>query len=226
MTVLFDVDGTLVDTWELYIEAYLRTFEPHLGRRITFQELRALRPRSERDVLSRTVPEIPLDRVHRQFLDHYGALHPERFGGVYPGARELLEALRGRGIPVGIVTGKSRGAWRITGDAAELGSFEAVVCDDDVVEPKPSAEGLRTALEHLGAEAGDAIYVGDSVSDAKAARTAGVAFAAALWAKGREELEAFRAAVREEGAWAELHRPPELLDRMERDAGTGMGDGG
>lgn len=226
MTVLFDVDGTLVDTWELYIEAYLRTFEAHLDRRLTFEELRALRPRSERGLLSRTLPDLPLDRVHGDFLDHYDRLHAELFGGVYDGAAELLDALRRRGRRVGVVTGKSRGAWRITREAVELGSFEVVVCDDDVPEPKPSPAGLRTALERMEVEADGVVYVGDSVGDAGAARRAGVRFAAALWPKAPGEVEEFRARIRDEGAWAELERPADLLAALDGDPGTGAGDGG
>ena len=226
MTVLFDVDGTLVDTWELYIEAYLRTFERYLGRRLTFEELRALRPRSERGVLSRTLPERSLDRVHDDFLDHYARLHDELFEGVYRGAGELLDALRSRGVRLGVVTGKSRGAWRITREAAELGSFEAVICDDDVPEPKPSPAGIRTALDRMGVGPEGVVYVGDSVGDAGAARRAGVRFAAAVWPKDASEVDDFRVRVREEGAWIELERPGDLLDALDGAAGTASGGGG
>lgn len=226
MAVLFDVDGTLVDTWELYIEAYLRTFETHLGRRLTVDELKALRPRSELGVLSRALPEVGLERAHGEFLRHYRGLHPERFGGVYPGAREVLEALRTRDLSLGVVTGKSRGAWQITRDAAELGGFDAVVCDDDVPEPKPSPAGLHRGLRALGAEPEGAVYVGDSVGDAEAARRAGVRFAAALWPKAPGEVDDFRRRVREAGAWSELERPEELLELLGPEPGTARGDGG
>ena len=50
--VLFDVDGTLIDTWDLYIETFLRALEVHVGRRLTLEELAALHPTSYRAMRS------------------------------------------------------------------------------------------------------------------------------------------------------------------------------
>jgi HAD superfamily hydrolase (TIGR01509 family) len=209
--VLLDLDGTLVDTWDLYIECYLRTLEPYTGRRLTYDELRALHPTSELRAFSRAVPADRVGEAHAEFLRYYRLLHAELCGGVYPGVAEALAAIRAAGITVGLVTGKSHGAWAVTRDLLSLGDFAVFVGDEDVREPKPSPEGLRIAIQRLGVLPGDAVYVGDSVNDATAAREAGLRFVAALWAKSPEELPGFLERVRAEQIWAEAATPADLV---------------
>ena len=210
--VLFDLDGTLVNTWALYLESYLRTLEPYAGHRLSLDELRTLHPSSEVRALHSLVPADQVAAAHATLLEHYRALHDELFAGVYPGVVAMLDALRQKGLPLGIVTGKSRGAWAITRAQSGLGDFAVFVGDDDVAEAKPSPEGLCLALRRLDLPAGDALYVGDSLQDAVAARDAGVRFAAALWAKRPGDVPEFLRMVREVGVWAELAEPGSLLD--------------
>jgi HAD superfamily hydrolase (TIGR01509 family) len=212
--VLFDVDGTLIDTWDLYIECYLRTLEPYAGRRLSYDELRALHPTSELRAFGRAVPAERVAAAHAEFLRHYRLLHAERCGGVYPGVPEALAELRAAGITVGLVTGKSHGAWAITRELLSLGDFAVFVGDEDVAEPKPSPEGLRLALGRLGIEPPGAVYVGDSVNDAEAAWAAGLRFVAALWAKSAEELPGFLARVRRHAVWGEATTPAALVDLL------------
>jgi HAD superfamily hydrolase (TIGR01509 family) len=209
--ILFDLDGTLVDTWALYLEAFLRTLEPYLGRRLSVDEMRTLHPTSEVRALGHVVPADLVGDAHAALLGHYEALHATHFAGPYPGVPEMLDALRALGCTLGIVTGKSSGAWAITHRAAGLGEFAVFVGDDHVREAKPSPDGLHLALERLEAAPGQVLYVGDSVSDAQAARDAGIRFAAALWAKRSGDVPAFLGRVREVGCWAELPDPRRLV---------------
>jgi pyrophosphatase PpaX len=213
--VLFDLDGTLVNTWALYLEAYLRTLEPYAGRRLSLDEVRQLHPSSEVRALESLVPADEVPHAHATLLEHYGGLHGELFAGVYPGVVALLDALRAKGLTLGIVTGKSHGAWAITHPQSGLGDFAVFVGDDDVTEAKPSPEGLRLALHRLDVPAEEALYVGDSIPDATAARDAGVRFAAALWAKRSGDVPEFLRRVREVGAWAELAEPGSLLELLD-----------
>ncbi|HSB70104.1 MAG TPA: HAD family hydrolase [Candidatus Methylomirabilis sp.] len=213
--VLFDLDGTLVDTWDLYVEAYTRTLAPHVGRRLTLDELIALRPISELRLLRGALGPGEAVTAQRDFLGHYRCLHPTRFGGVYPGVRQMLTSLRDLGFRLGIVTGKSRGAWEITAEAADLGEFDVLVTDEEVARAKPDAEGLSLALTRLESPAEAIVYVGDSVVDAQAARAAGVRFVAALWPKAEAEVVHFLTQVRQVGTWAELTSPAGLVDLLE-----------
>jgi phosphoglycolate phosphatase-like HAD superfamily hydrolase len=206
--VLFDLDGTLIDTKRLYLECYRRAVEPRLARRPTDEELMALRPRSELRFLGALVPPSELDACLTDFWTHYDALHATHFGGVYPGVPELLARLRESRHPLGIVTGKSRRSWDITAPIAALGPFDVVVLDDDVRAAKPDPHGIRIALERLGTPPARAIYVGDTVSDVLAARAAGVLPVAATWGR-RSDPGGFAERARAEGARV-VHRPDEV----------------
>jgi phosphoglycolate phosphatase/pyrophosphatase PpaX len=208
--VLFDLDGTLVDTWDLYIEAYTRTLEPHFGRRISLAELRALGPTSELRLLRRALAGADVAGAHARFLAHYRELHCTHCAGVYAGVPEMLAALRGMPLRLGLVTGKGRAAWEVTAQEIQLGGFDVVVTDEDVAQPKPDPEGLVRALDQLGLLAEDAIYVGDSEGDCRAAHGAGMRFAAALWPKAFDEREGFLQRVRAIGVWRELEVPLDL----------------
>jgi phosphoglycolate phosphatase/pyrophosphatase PpaX len=209
--VLFDLDGTLFDTWDLYIEAYIRTLEKYVGRRLSQAELIGLHPVSESGLLRSVVGDSRLADAHREFLGVYRTLHGALFGGIYPGIMEMLAGLSQQGFLLGIVTGKSKAAWEVTSTAIGLGKFHAVVTDDDVDQPKPNPAGISLALQRLGLGPEEAVYVGDSTGDAKAARAARVRFAAALWPKAPEEVEPFVRAVGEYGPWGIFRMPEDLL---------------
>lgn len=226
-TVLFDLDGTLIDTWWLYVRAYQLCLAPHFGREPSLEELAALKPTSEVRLLGNAVGGAALPGYHRAFLAHYERLHDSLCEGPYPGVPDLLAALRGRGVRLGLVTGKSRGAWEITAARCALGPFEVVITDEDVRQPKPDPEGLRRALADLAVEPPQAWYVGDSLADLDAAQAAAMPFAAVLWCKGAEEREAFAVAARERGARACLEQPAALLAMLEPEpAGADQRGGG
>lgn len=219
--VLFDLDGTLIDTKRLYLECYRRAVEPRLARRPSDDELMALRPRSELRFLGELVAPTELDACLTDFWKHYDALHASHFGGVYDGVPELLRDLRAAGHPMGIVTGKSRRSWEITAPIAALGSFDVLVLDDDVPAAKPDPHGIRVALERLGTPPERAVYVGDTLSDVLAARAAGVLPVAATWGR-RSDPQGFADRAAAEGARV-VHHPnevPSLLDSLGRSRRT------
>lgn len=187
--VLFDLDGTLLDTWHLYMEAFRRTLEPHFNRRLSDADIMALQPHAEQRVLLDLIQEVDFTSYFERFLTHYSLLHDSLFGGPYAGVLDMLHALRAQGAVLGIVTGKSRDAWRITATRLEEGFedlFDVVLTDDDVRDPKPSPEGLLLALDVLDLQPSRAVFIGDSQRDRQAARAAGLPFGAALWPRGAE----------------------------------------
>lgn len=181
--ILFDLDGTLLDTKRLYLECYGRAVEPHLGRRLAPEEIMRLKPRSETALLRDLVGEEALDACMERFHEEYSRLHETHFDGIYAGVVELLAELRESGVPMGLVTGKSRRAWESTPVRETLGAFEVLVFDDDVTSPKPDPEGLVAALNELDAKPQETAYAGDSMGDIRAARAAGITPAAILWSR-------------------------------------------
>ena len=208
--VLLDLDGTLIDTWDLYVRAMERTLEEIGHEKIPVDQLASLRLNSEPRLLGYFVPQDEVGSAHQRFLANYHALHASCFGGVYPGVPELLTTLRNRGFRTGIVTGKSRGAWEITRHYVRLGEFDTLVCDEDVSMPKPDCEGLVKAMKNLGVSPSESIYVGDSKDDLEAATTAGVGFLAARWSKTEAEISSFDKAAAEIGPYTAVDYPGEI----------------
>jgi HAD superfamily hydrolase (TIGR01549 family) len=190
--VLFDLDGTLIDTYRLYLECYRRALEPHLGHAPSDEEIAARRPSSERRFLTGWLGEEAGAACHADMRRHYRDLYAAMTEGVYEGVPEMLAGLRSAGLRLGIVTGKGREAWDITRAATELGGFDVVITDDDVHAAKPDPGGLLAAARALGIAPAQAVYVGDSVVDMKAGRAAGMRIGAAMWSKTAPgEPEAF-----------------------------------
>lgn len=181
--ILFDVDGTLIDTYRLYVESYRRALAPYLGYAPTEAEMLERHPSSELRFLRDWVGAEHADACHAALCRHYGELHATLAEGAYEGVREMLSHLRSAGYPLGVVTGKGRVAWETSSEHLGLGDFAAVVTDADVEHPKPHPEGLRLATGALGLPPRAVLYVGDTLDDLAAGRAAGTRVAAALWPK-------------------------------------------
>lgn len=196
LAILFDLDGTLIDSYRLYLEAYGRALEPILGRRPSREEIAARRPSAERRFLEDWVGAAHVDSCHDALCTHYAELQGALGEGVYEGVREMLLALSSAGYPLGIVTGKGRRIWEITAPLLPAQLFRVVVTEDDVDHPKPDPAGVLLAAEALQVEPKRTVYVGDSHSDLAAAERAGALSAAALWAKtDPEDHSSFVAAL-------------------------------
>lgn len=192
--IIWDLDGTLISTKRLYLEAYRRALAPYIGKVLTDEEILGHRSRSEIRYLRSQARE-QYDACLRDFREHYATLHDTHFGGVYPGVVDVLNELRARGMKMGIVTGKSRSSYEVGLATADLGQFDVLVMDDDVEEPKPHPEGILAGLHALGIDGGQAIYIGDSITDIEAAHAAGTTAAAALWSRDNEQRTRFIGAL-------------------------------
>lgn len=212
--VLFDLDGTLIDTKSLYIEAYRQAVEPYIREELTRDDIKALRPTSELAFLRAIVHDDHYEACLADFYTVYESLHDHRFPGVYRGVPEMLDGLREAGIPLGLVTGKSRRSWEITRAVVELAApFDALVFDDDVRAPKPDPHGLELAVESMGVAPERALYVGDTMTDMEAARAAGLRPIAALWAFDAERRTLHLERIRDVDA-TPIDRPEELLELL------------
>lgn len=190
-----DFDGTLIDTWRLYLESFRRSLQPHFQRLLSDPEILAYQPIAERRLLQDIVEHAHAGDYFESFLSHYRSLHETHSDGLYPGAVDMVNGLRAEGYALGIVTGKSRDAWNTTFAHLKLKPFDVVITDDDVTDPKPHPEGLVAALHALDVEPSHATYIGDSLPDCHAAHAAKIRFGAALWSKSAEEKGLFRKAV-------------------------------
>lgn len=214
--ILFDLDGTLINTWDLYIEAYKLTAQPYIRKPLKEQDIAFLKPSTEMEFINRllSASETEKDSAYKRFITHYSNLHDRLFKGKYEGVDEMLDQLRGAGYRLGIITGKSRKAWNVTRRKSDLGTFDTVITDDDVDQSKPHAEGTFKALHDLRLDSSEVLFVGDTFTDYTTAKNAAVEYAAALWAKNKEELEEFKEKTAGDSNFFHLYEPDDLFDLL------------
>jgi pyrophosphatase PpaX len=190
-TILFDLDGTLIDSVRLILDSYHHTLAAH-----------GLPPRTDEDWLRGVGTPLAVQfadcQDDRATLDaliatyrEYNLAHHDRMVTVYPGVVAAIERIRAAGRKTGLVTSKNRsGALRGLALARLEQAMDVLVCADEVTNPKPHPEPVEKAMSLLEADPATTVYVGDSIHDMLSGRAAGVRTAAALWGPfGRSHLE-------------------------------------
>ncbi len=178
--VVFDLDGTLVDSVELITVSFQHAIREVLGREMSREEAITWvgRPLREQMVLFSPEHADELVRVYREFNHR----EHDRMLTLYDGILNLLAGLETAGAKVGLVTSKSRDTTQMAFDLTGIESyFDATVCSDESSGNKPSPDPILRCLDLLGVDAADAAYVGDSPADMQAARAAGVDAIAVTW---------------------------------------------
>lgn len=202
-TVLFDLDGTLIDSTDLIVDSYHHTFRSHGLPVISREEiiegigtpLVAVfgRISGNADEIARWIA------TYREFnLAHHDLrIRP------FPGVEAMIRRLHSTGRPIGIVTSKNHsGARRGLRLAGIEECISVVIGADNVTNHKPHPEPVQRALETLARLPEDAYFIGDSHHDIASGRAAGVSTVAVTWGPiGRERLE--------------LHAPDHITDTVE-----------
>ncbi|HVZ49782.1 MAG TPA: HAD-IA family hydrolase [Gemmatimonadaceae bacterium] len=188
--VLFDMDGTLLDSIALIVESAVFAFEGREGPRPTRAEWQALIGTPLDSMLARwaTGPddvEFLRARYRRFQVDHH-----DRFVRLYDGVADVVRELHARGHPLAIVSSKlDRGIRRSMDHFKLTPYFDAIVGIESTTNHKPHPEPVHFALARLGIAAHEAVFVGDSPHDVEAARAAGVRVVAVTWgAYSRAEI--------------------------------------
>ena len=189
--VLFDLDGTLIDSGSMILASFRHATRTVLAREIPDEMLLAQVGGATLDEQMRALDPARVDDLVASYREHNGPLHDE----LQPcaGVVDVLERLHGEGRRLGVVTAKRQSTVGLAFRVLPLAHlFDAVVASDDVQRGKPHPDGILRALELLGASPREAAYVGDSPYDVEAAKRAGVASVAAGWGgiHTREKLEA------------------------------------
>ncbi len=188
-TVLFDLDGTIIDTNQLIIDSFMNimrdvpltreTIIPHMGTTLENQ----LR------VFSGLEDVRELEQAYRT----YNLAHHDSMVKPFPYVQEVVKDLHASGIRLGVVTTKIRPTSMKVLQMFDLYRYmDAVVTVTDVTHPKPHAEPVLKALELMGADPETALMVGDSPADIQSAKNAGVHAAAVAWSlKGETVLSGY-----------------------------------
>jgi pyrophosphatase PpaX len=175
------MDGTLTQTNQLIYDSFNYIAEKYRGRTYSIPEITAMFGPPEEDALLSIVKKEEIGPVMKEYLAFYRRHHAER-ARLFPGITEILQWLTSCRVKVALFTGKGRETTGITlEEFGILPYFDVVITGNDVVNHKPSAEGIRKILEILSLDPRHVLMVGDAVSDVKASHEAGVRIAAVLW---------------------------------------------
>jgi len=206
-TVIFDLDGVLVDSFAVMEQAFAFAYQAVVGDgRPPFAEYREHMGRYFPDIMD--AMGLPRDMEEPFVLESARLAREVR---AYPGVPQTLERLRGLGVATAVATGKSGVRARSLLEGLDLARWlDVVVGSDEVPRPKPAPDIVLECLRRLGRPADDAVMVGDAVNDLLSARTASVRTAAALWGAGDPEK------LRAEGPDFALERLDELLGLVRR----------
>ncbi len=182
--VLFDLDGTLVDSAPDLCNAVNRVVADLGHVPVPLSRLREVVSKGGRAMLAAALPQLTdaqRDPLLAPFLAHYGAALAVD-SVLFDGVAELLAALEARQLRWGIVTNKPEGLARgVVAGFGWTGRSAVLIGGDTLPRRKPDPDQLLLACEQLGLAPSDVVYVGDDLRDIQAAQAAGMVSVAALW---------------------------------------------
>lgn len=180
-TVLFDLDGTVVDTRELIRQSHRHAITSVLGRDMPDDELLANVGRPLIEQMAAFDADRAQDLLEAQRAWNHA--HTAELIRPYPGVAEMLAGLKAAGCHTGVVTSKSGPTVQMAFDALpEVAEhIDVLVAVEDTPVHKPGPDPVLLALARLGVDAADACYVGDAPFDIAAGRAAGVTTVGVTW---------------------------------------------
>jgi pyrophosphatase PpaX len=192
-TILFDLDGTVVDSGAIILASMRHATREVLGRDYSDKELlQAVGGPGLEAQMSALAPD-RVDQLVDVYRAHNEPLHDEL--EACAGMEDVLVQLHDEGRRLGVVTAKRRSTVELAFARVPLGHlFETIVGGDETSRHKPDPEPLLLGAERLGADPTATAYVGDSPFDMRAAKAAGMFAVAVTWGRihERERLEAER----------------------------------
>lgn len=180
-TVVFDFDGTLADTLPIVYKSFQHIFETYRKEKKTDEDIKAMFGPAEDDIIRKHFEadqvDAAIEKYHGYYWDHHDSW-VERSLEI----EELLDFIKQNGLQLAIMTGKGRRSLDLSLKALEMEDlFEMTVTGDEVMRPKPDAEGILKILKALDTAPEEAVFIGDSDVDIKAGKSAGVETVGVQW---------------------------------------------
>ena len=205
-TVLFDLDGTLIDSGAMILASFRHATQTVLAREIPDEELVAAVGGATIHEQMRSFDPDRVEELVEVYRAHNIPLHEEL--EAFDGVDELLATLAAQGRRLAVVTAKRRRGVDLAFEVLGIGRyFAAVVSAEDTERHKPDPEPVLLALSRLGAHPSEAAFVGDSPFDVGAGKAAGLFSVGVSWGGLHSEER-----LREAGADVVVHDRAELLD--------------
>ena len=204
--VLFDLDGTLIDSGAMILSSFRHATRTVLEREIPDEELAALVGGMNIREQMKTLAPDRVEELVRVYRAHNEPLHADL--QAFPGVEDLLGELSAQGRRLGIVTAKRRRTVDLAFAVLPIERFfDVVVTSGDTERHKPHPDPVLLALERLDANGARAAFVGDSPFDVGAGKAAGTFTVGVSWGGLHPEERLVEA-----GADVVVHKPEDLLD--------------
>jgi len=215
LSVIFDLDGTLVESAPDLTQATNQILARHERRPVTVDEVRHMVGRGARVMIESAmrltgdpISRVELDYMLPDFLTYYRA-HIADHSHTFPGVTEVLDQLKGQGCKLAVCTNKFEDMSRDLLDALAISRyFDDIVGSDTLEHRKPHPGHILGTLERIGGTPQNAVMVGDSPNDINAAKAAGVKSIAVTF--GYTDVPA-----RDLGADAVIERYRDLVPELE-----------
>ena len=207
-TILFDLDGTLLDTLVDLAESVNAMLAKEGYPERSMEEIRSFLGSGAKMLIWSSLPEGTGEAEAERCLEVYRPIYKRNMNNhtrPYKGIMGLLEALKQRGVRMAVVSNKPDRPCVELVQNLFRNYIDVAVGDSDERPRKPDRAAVDEALKRLGARTEDAIYVGDSEVDVQTARNAGLPCVCVTW--GFRDREVFE----EEGAEHIIDAPTELL---------------
>lgn len=177
--ILYDIDGTLINTLDMNMYPLMRIIEEELGEKWTFQQV--LRFSSQPGL--QTMDDLGIrdkEKTYARWVRYVNEYDP---GAIpYEGIHSILHAFQEAGIRQAAVTSKMRNQFDIDVARNGLADFlETTVLADDTLRHKPHPDPIWECLKRMGLSAEDVLFIGDAITDLQSAQNAGVDFGFAAW---------------------------------------------
>jgi HAD superfamily hydrolase (TIGR01549 family) len=208
--VIFDLDGTLVDSNELHVLAWQETFR-HFGKEIPLERLREQIGKGGDQYLPVFLNEQEMREFGAQADEYRGEIFKKKYLSQvrpFPKVRELFERVRAEGRKIALASSGKEDEVRHYEKIAKIeGMVDGMTTADQVAQSKPKADVFIAALRILGVQPGEAIAIGDTPYDVAAAKKIELPVIGLLCGGFPEQ------ALRDEGAVAIFRDPADLLER-------------
>jgi pyrophosphatase PpaX len=178
--VLFDLDGTLIDTRDFYLIPFRRVLREQLGVALTSALIAAHFGKTTAAILAEFAPPERIPELQA----HLMAYQEEEWDRVqpFPGITDLLTTLKEAGLRLGVVTSMTRASCeRVRAHLTFTPLIDAWVTASDTPRPKPDPEPIHLGVARLALTAAQVVVIGDTGFDMGAAQAAGLRVGAALW---------------------------------------------
>jgi len=185
--VVFDLDGTLADTFPTVLRIFNRLMREHTGREWKLSELAPYFGPPEDVMLRRLFPDA---EIHEPCIADFFRLSREDGCEIKPfaGIRELVSDLREAGVKLGVYSGaNTESARHRVGHAGLLEYFDEVIGGDRVSNYKPHPEGLIKLIDQFNVDPQKTAYIGDMVADVEVGRGADAVTVAVTWGAAKRE---------------------------------------